>query len=100
MALRFGEGADDDDDSGGMSRPFGVALLIAGHDERGYSLFHTDPSGTFVAYRAKAIGSGSEGAQAALQEHYKPDLTLAQAETLALSTLKAKTLIFPFLKHK
>merc|ERR1712216_42440 len=33
MALRFGEtGDDDDDDAGGMSRPFGVALLLAGWD--------------------------------------------------------------------
>lgn len=29
--------------------------------------FHTDPSGTYVKYEAKAIGSGSEGAQTALQ---------------------------------
>lgn len=33
--------------------------------------FHTDPSGTFVKYGAKAIGSGSEGAQTALQEGYR-----------------------------
>jgi hypothetical protein len=51
--------------------------------------FHTDPSGTYVKYEAKAIGSGSEGAQAALQEHYRKDLTLAEAEVLALTTLKA-----------
>jgi 20S proteasome alpha/beta subunit len=35
-----------------------------------------------------AIGSGSEGAQTALQEHYKDDMTLAEAEVLALTTLK------------
>jgi hypothetical protein len=35
-----------------------------------------------------AIGSGSEGAQTALQEQYKEDLSLADAEVLALSTLK------------
>lgn len=33
--------------------------------------FHTDPSGTYVQYEAKAIGSGSEGAQTALQESYR-----------------------------
>lgn len=33
--------------------------------------FHTDPSGTYVKYEAKAIGSGSEGAQTALQESYR-----------------------------
>ena len=32
--------------------------------------FHMDPSGTFIEYEAKAIGSGSEGAQQALQEVY------------------------------
>ncbi len=72
-----------------MSRPFGVALLVAGKDEDGYHLVHTDPSGTAVQYKAKAIGSGSEGAQTALQEEYRDDLTLKEAETLALKTLKA-----------
>jgi 20S proteasome subunit alpha 5 len=36
-----------------QSRPFGVALLVAGVDsENGPALFHTDPSGTFVLYEA------------------------------------------------
>jgi 20S proteasome alpha/beta subunit len=32
--------------------------------------FHADPSGTLTQYDAKAIGSGSEGAQTELQEQY------------------------------
>lgn len=36
LALRFGEGAEGEDPL--MSRPFGVALLIAGYDEEGPSL--------------------------------------------------------------
>lgn len=68
LALRFGEGADGEDRV--MSRPFGVALLIAGIDEDGPQLFHAEPSGTFYRYDAKAIGSGSEGAQAELQNEY------------------------------
>ena len=47
-----------------------MALLVAGFDEYGPSLYHTDPSGTFVRYEAKAIGAGSEGAQTQLQEAY------------------------------
>jgi len=35
-----------------------------------YKRFHADPSGTFMQYDAKAIGSGSEGAQTELQEEY------------------------------
>lgn len=53
-----------------QSRPFGVAILFAGVDEKGPQLFHMDPSGTFVQFDAKAIGSGSEGAQQSLQEVY------------------------------
>ena len=67
LAIQFGDG---DDDGSAMSRPFGVAILIAGIDEKGPQLFHMDPSGTFVQFEATAIGSGSEGAQQALQEVY------------------------------
>lgn len=63
-------------------------MLVAGVDEYGPSLYHTDPSGTFVRYEAKAIGAGSEGAQTQLQETYSKSMTLAEAETLALNTLK------------
>ena len=66
----------------------GVALLLAGCDEDGPQLFHSDPSGTYTKYKAKAIGSGSEGAQTSLEESFHDALTLAEAETLALSTLK------------
>ncbi|ODO04873.1 hypothetical protein I350_05483 [Cryptococcus amylolentus CBS 6273] len=86
LALRFGESVEDDDAL--MSRPFGVALLIAGIDEKGPQLFHTDPSGTFVRYEAKAIGSGSEAAQQGLQDAYHKQMTLAEAQTLALKVLK------------
>ncbi|RYQ93484.1 hypothetical protein Ahy_B09g099764 isoform A [Arachis hypogaea] len=73
---------------GAHSRPFGVSLLIAGRDENGPSLYYTDPSGTFWQCNAKAIGSGSEGADSSLQEQYNKDLTLEEAETIALSILK------------
>lgn len=42
----------------------------------------------FVKHEARAIGSGSEGAQSALEEGYRRDMTLAEAEVLALATLK------------
>ncbi|VDP99055.1 unnamed protein product [Trichobilharzia regenti] len=83
LALAFG---DDDMESG--SRPFGVALLFAGVDERGPQLYHMDPSGTYIRYEAKAIGSGSEGAQQALQEIYHKNMTLHEGCKHALSILK------------
>jgi len=86
LALRFGESAHGEESI--MSRPFGVALLIAGIDEKGPQLYHADPSGTFMQYDAKAIGSGSEGAQTELQEEYHKSLSLQEAETLSLKVLK------------
>ena len=50
--------------------------------------YYCDPSGTFVKYHAKAIGSGSEGAQGTLQEQWNADMSMEDAEQLALSTLK------------
>ncbi|KAL7061578.1 hypothetical protein AAHC03_0850 [Spirometra sp. Aus1] len=85
LALAFG---DDDAEPGAMSRPFGVALLFAGHDENGPQLYHMDPSGTYIRYEAKAIGSGSEGAQQALQEVFKKDMTLNEACKHALTILR------------
>ena len=87
LALKFGEDGEEDTGSG-MSRPFGVALLVAGIDEKGPSLYHTDPSGTYVRYDAKAIGAASEGAQQTLQDEYNQQMTLKEAETLALKILK------------
>jgi len=86
LALRFGESVHDE--GAMMSRPFGVALLIAGVDEKGPQLFHTDPSGTFIRYEAKAIGSGSEAAQAELQDKWHSQLSLLEAQILALRVLK------------
>ncbi|EKD01890.1 proteasome subunit alpha type 5 [Trichosporon asahii var. asahii CBS 8904] len=45
--------------------------------------YHTDPSGTFVRYEAKAIGSGSDAAQQSLQDSYHKE-----AYSLALKVLK------------
>lgn len=88
LALSFGEGSDGDS-SKRMSRPFGVALLLAGYDDlEGSQLYFSDPSGTFVRYKAKAIGAGSEGAQSNLEESYSDSMTLKEAEELALGTLK------------
>lgn len=88
LALSFGEGSDGSS-SKRMSRPFGVALLLAGYDDLdGPQLFFSDPSGTFVRYKAKAIGAGSEGAQSNLSESYSEEMTLEEAEELALATLK------------
>nr|XP_054750705.1 proteasome subunit alpha type-5-like [Lytechinus pictus] len=47
-----------------------------------------DPSGTFLQFDAKAIGSGSEGAQSQLQEIYHKSMTLKEACKESLVVLK------------
>lgn len=85
LAIQFG---DSDSDGQAMSRPFGVAILFAGVDQDGTQLYHMDPSGTYVQCDAKAIGSGCEGAQQALQEAYHKNMTLAEALKCILTILK------------
>ena len=99
LKMSFGEGGDDDDDEddggdggGGrkkakMSRPFGVSLLVAGCDARGPQLYCTDPSGTYVAWDAQAIGNGSEAARTILQERYAKAMTLEAAAALLVRVL-------------
>lgn len=72
-----------------MSRPFGVALLVGGVDPvDGCCLWNTEPSGNYVKYQACAVGSAQEGATSLLNEQYNKDLTLADAEILALTVLR------------
>jgi len=85
LAIQFG---DSDNDGNAMSRPFGVAILFAGIDDRGPQLYHMDPSGTYVQCDAKAIGSGCEGAQQALQEAYHKAINLKDALKSVLTILK------------
>jgi 20S proteasome subunit alpha 5 len=82
VAIGFGKGDDV------PSRPFGVALLLAGFDELGAQLYHTDPTGSFSQWDARAIGSGSEGASNALQEEYNKNMSLEEGLTLSLKVLK------------
>ena len=51
-------------------------------------MYHLDPSGTFLEYDAKAIGSGSEGAQQNLQDIYHKNMNLKEACKHSLSILK------------
>ena len=68
-------------------RPFGVALILAGVDKNGSSLFLTDPSGTYIGYDAVAIGAGSDQVTEFLEKSYKPDVDLDEAASLAIESI-------------
>lgn len=68
-------------------RPFGVSVIFAGVDKGGSQLFTTDPSGTYRAYKAVAIGIGRETAENVLKEEYRDNLTLEEAIKLCIKCL-------------
>jgi len=72
-----------------VSRPYGVAMLIAGIDSDGTpKLFKNDPSGNYVRYKACCIGGGGENGMATLQSNYKEDMSFDEAILLAGKVLK------------
>jgi len=73
--------------SGGV-RPFGVSLLIAGFDEQGPQLFQVDPSGSYWAWKASAIGKNMTNAKTFLEKRYNEDIELEDAIHTAILTLK------------
>ena len=74
-------------ESGGV-RPFGVSLLLAGYDENGPQLYQIDPSGSYFAWKASAIGKNMTNAKTFLEKRYNDDMELDDAVHTALLTLK------------
>lgn len=74
----------------GGVRPNGVSMIIAGIDQKGESIYVTDPSGTYVQFAAVAIGAGSEDVNAFLEKHYKEDMSLDDAAALAIAAINLK----------
>ena len=72
-----------------VSRPYGVAMLIAGIDKDGKAkLFKNDPSGNYVRYKACCIGQGGENGLTTLQNSYNENMNFDDAINLAGKVLK------------
>ena len=72
----------------GGARPYGTALLVAGHDGAP-GLVEIDPSGATRSCRADAVGSGASEAIERFEEGYGPALSDGDALALALDGLDA-----------
>ncbi|KAI5187433.1 20S proteasome subunit alpha 5 [Nematocida homosporus] len=94
MALNFGE---KEESKKIFSRPFGISVLIAGYDIEP-RLFSLDPSGTYTAYNAKAIGSAAEAVTAEMENVYNETLSVPQAMASILGLLKS-VMKDPITKH-
>jgi 20S proteasome subunit alpha 2 len=71
-----------------------VSLLIAGTDSTGHSLYQVDPSGTYWAWKASAIGKNMVNAKTFLEKRYfdvnrySPTMEIEDAVHNAILTLK------------
>lgn len=74
----------------GGVRPNGVSMIIAGIDQKGESIYVTDPSGTYIQFSAIAIGAGSDDVNEFLEKHYKDDLSIEDAASLAIAAINLK----------
>mmetsp|Transcript_92200 Transcript_92200/g.275026 ORF Transcript_92200/g.275026 Transcript_92200/m.275026 type:complete len:250 (-) Transcript_92200:138-887(-) len=71
----------------GGVRPFGISTLIGGMDNKGKAtLYQTDPSGTYYAWKATAIGKNSKSVVDFLEAKYKDkEDTLDEDATVRLA---------------
>ncbi len=74
----------------GGVRPNGVSMIIAGVDQKGESIYVTDPSGTYVQFAAIAIGANSDDVNAFLEKYYNADMSLEDAASLAIAAINLK----------
>ncbi len=72
----------------GGVRPYGVALLLGGVDEKNSQLYEIDPSSTYTGWKAQAIGRGAPEAIKVLKK-WKENMAEEDAVSLALDALKA-----------
>ena len=61
---------------------------MAGFDDAGPSLFQVDPSGSYFAWKASAIGKNMVNAKTFLEKRYSDDMELEDAIHTAILTLK------------
>ena len=69
-------------------RPFGVTLIFAGIDEKGYHLYATDPSGAYLGYKLICEGKKSNNLTSYFQKNYSDNLTSNEAIEVCLNAIK------------
>jgi proteasome alpha subunit len=72
---------------GGL-RPFGVAFIIGGVDEKGAKIFETEPSGALAEYKAVAVGRNKDKAMEQLEKEFKENLSMSEAISIAYKAIE------------
>jgi len=70
----------------GGRRPFGISTLLVGFDHDGSAqLWQTDPSGTFSAWKANAIGRNSKTVTEFLEKNYDEKTSVDEPAAIKLT---------------
>mmetsp|Transcript_5853 Transcript_5853/g.14882 ORF Transcript_5853/g.14882 Transcript_5853/m.14882 type:complete len:264 (-) Transcript_5853:88-879(-) len=71
-------------------RPFGVGILVAGHDARGPAIYQVEPSSNFFSCKAQAIGARSQSARTYLERNLDkfPESSVEQLVQHSLRALR------------
>jgi len=72
----------------GGVRPFGISTLLGGYDAKGKpALYQTDPSGTYYAYKATAVGNNSKSVVDFLEKKFQEDMDEDTTVRLAIKAM-------------
>ena len=69
--------------------PLYIQTVVVGVDADGPQLFSLDMGGSLIPDEFTATGSGTATAFGVLEDGYKPSLTVAEAEEIAINAVKA-----------
>jgi proteasome beta subunit len=69
--------------------PLFVQTVVVGVDANGPQLFTLDMGGSLMPDEFTAAGSGTATAYGVLEDGFKPDLTVKEAEVIAINAVKA-----------
>jgi proteasome alpha subunit len=72
----------------GGSRPFGVAIMIAGVSNGKGHLYTSDITGNFFAYRANSIGENDEKVKEELRKGLREDMTMEEGVKFVMKIFK------------
>lgn len=69
--------------------PYYAEVLVGGVDDKGSHLYSLDPIGAIIEENYVAAGSGAQLAISILESNYRPEMSLEEAEKLAISSIEA-----------
>ena len=72
----------------GGARPFGISILLGGVNKGKPSLFTSDVTGNYFAYKANAIGENYEKIKEILRKDYTEDMKIEEGIKFCLKIFK------------